>query len=135
MLPRPFHDAATFAGLVILATTLACNDTKNAPKGIDADGSVYIACKGFVTVSGNMQQGYEVRFTDAQGLDHDVRGIHKLEISDLPDKTLCGATDGKSDSQLHEDVNEACKQARASGNAMNWNEKEQRFEINPVCKQ
>lgn len=126
----------TFATLVTLATICACSDTKNAPKGIDADGTIYIACKGFVTVSGNMQEGYEVRFTDASGLDHDVRGIHKLEISDLLDKKICGAADNKGDSEAKKnDVSEACKQARANGTGVKWNDEKKKFEINPVCEE
>jgi hypothetical protein len=121
--------------LVTLATICGCSDTKNAPKGIDADGTIYIACKGFVNISGNMQQGYEIRFTDASGLDHDLRGIHKLEISDLPNRTVCGAAEAQKSAESHKDVSEACKQARANGTATKWNEKEQKFDINPVCEE
>jgi hypothetical protein len=130
----------TFAILAGLAAICACSNTKQAPKGIDADGTFYIACRGFVTVSGNLQEGYEVRFTDASGLDHDVRGIHKLEIADLPDKKVCGAAEGndseaKKDEARKSDVSEACRQARANGTAMKWNEKEKKFDINPVCEE
>jgi hypothetical protein len=112
----------------------ACNDVKDAPKGIDADGTTYIACRGYVTISGNMQEGYEVRFTDDSGLDHDVRGIHKLEVEDLPDKSLCKTTASKSESNGSSNgVSEACKQARANGTAMKWNEGKKAFDINPVC--
>ena len=132
---------AIVACIIALMAVLGCSDTKNAPKGIDADGTVYIACRGFVTISGNMQQGYEVRFTDANGLDHDVRGIHKLEVQDLPNNAACGAVESKASNESKEkpepqkDVNEACKQARANGTAMKWNEKDQKFDINPVCEE
>jgi hypothetical protein len=124
----------------------ACSDMKQAPKGIDADGTTYIACRGFVTVSGNLQEGYQVRFTDESGLDHDVRGIHKLEILDLPDKTVCGQTkteagetgaretNGEVQPQP-KGVNEACKKARANGTNEVWNEAQKKYEINPVCEQ
>lgn len=129
-----------FAVFMTFVVSCGCDNTKSAPKGIDADGTVYIACKGLVSVSGNMQEGYEVRFTDASGLDHDVRGIHKLEIQDLPDKKVCGASESgdseaKKDDANKNDVSEACKQARANGTAMHWNEKEQKFDINPVCEE
>jgi hypothetical protein len=132
---------ATIVALVILATTCACSDTKHAPQGIDADGTIYVACSGFVTISGNMQEGYEIRFTDASGLDHDVRGIHRLEVADLPDAKLCAGTKtdtaaGKSDIESKKnDVSEACKQARANGTAMKWNEHEKKFDINPECEE
>lgn len=132
---------ATATCTIALIFVWGCSDTKNAPKGIDADGTVYIACRGFVMISGNMQQGYEVRFTDADGLDHDVRGIHKLEVQDFPNNAVCGAVGGKTSNEPKEkpesqkDVNEACKQARANGTAMKWNEKDQKFDINPVCEE
>jgi hypothetical protein len=126
----------TFAVVAALTTICACNDTKRAPQGIDADGTIYVACRGFVTISGNLQEGYEIRFTDASGNDHDVRGIHKLEVSDLPDKTVCPAAEGKTDTETKKnDVSEACKQARANGTALKWNEKQRKFDINPVCEQ
>jgi len=92
------------------------------------------ACRGYVTISGNMQEGYEVRFTDDSGLDHDVRGIHKLEISDLPDKSLCKQITSNGESGAKKDgVSDACKEARANGTAMKWNEAKKTFDINPVC--
>jgi hypothetical protein len=120
---------------VVIAVTCACNDMKDAPKGIDADGTIYIACKGYVAISGNMQQGYEVRFTDASGLDHDVRGILKLEVSDLPDVKLCKAAESKSNAGAKEDgVSEECNQARANGTALKWNDGKKQFDVNPVCR-
>ena len=38
----------TLAVLVTLAAICACNDAKEAPKWIDADGTTYVACRGFV---------------------------------------------------------------------------------------
>lgn len=128
---------ARLRGIFGLALTLtaisACNDVKEAPKGIDADGTIYIACRGYVTVSGNMQEGYEVHFTDDSGLDHDVRGIHKLEISDLPEKSLCKQTSNGEFGAKKDGVSDACKEARANGTAMKWNEAKKTFDINPVC--
>ena len=43
----------TFAVLVALATICACDDVKQAPKWIDADGTVYVACRGFVRITAN----------------------------------------------------------------------------------
>jgi hypothetical protein len=125
---------------MIFAALCACTDAKQAPKGIDADGTAYLACKGLVTISGNMQQGYEIRFTDALGMDHDVRGIHKLEVADLPDKKACAETrtdDGATDSNASkkDSVSEACKQARANGTSTKWNEQKQEFEVNPACEE
>jgi hypothetical protein len=131
----------TLATSAILATFCGCSDTKEAPKGIDADGTIYVACRGLVTISGNMQEGYEIRFTDVLGMDHDVRGIHKLEVADLPDKSVCEPTkaDGSSSKGVatptKDAVSEACKEARANGTSTKWNEEKQKFEINPVCEQ
>jgi hypothetical protein len=123
-----------FAVLGVLATLCACSDMKNAPKVIEADGTPYLACSGFVTISGNAQQGYEIRFTDAAGKDHDVRGIHQLDVADPPDSKLCGQykTDGNAISK-RDDVSEECKQARANGTSMKWNDEKKKYEINPVC--
>jgi len=127
----------TFAVLVTLATICACDDTKQAPKGIDADGRVYVACSGFVRISGNMQEGYQVHFTDASGSEHDVRGIHKLEVEDLPDKTVCAQSKAhveKGDvAEPKDNVSEACKEARANGTNLKWNDQTKTFDANPAC--
>jgi hypothetical protein len=128
-----------FATLVL---SFGCNDIKSSPKAIDADGTIYLACTGLVRISGSLQQGYEVSFTDASGLEHDVRGIRKLEISDLPTKTACGNEEHpSSDAAAHDGsekkkdgVSEACEQARANGTSMKWNEDKKRWDVNPVCQ-
>jgi hypothetical protein len=61
-----------------------------APKAISADGVAYLACRGQVSVTiegGGLLGGadiYQISFIDAAGLFHNLRGIHKVEISDIP---------------------------------------------------
>jgi hypothetical protein len=62
----------------------------DAPKVINADGETYLACRGQVSV--NSEGGglfgsadiFKVSFTDVAGLSHTLRGIHKVQISDVP---------------------------------------------------
>lgn len=127
----------------ISTLTCACSDVKQAPKLIDADGDVHVACSGFVTISGDVQQGYEVRFTDDDGSSHDLRGIHKLEVSDPPDgndfcpkqKKASSSSAAPAQNNFTSDsgVSEACKQARARGESMKWNEQTKKWEVSAVC--
>ncbi len=61
-----------------------------APKVINADGQTYLACRDqiSVTAEGGGLLGssdiFRISFTDASGLSHTLRGVHKLEISDIP---------------------------------------------------
>ena len=81
--------------LPILAICWAgCGTPHQTPKAIEADGQSYVACSGMLWVEDNSGLGgaanYEIKFTDANGTDHDIRGVKKLEITDLPDDTpLC----------------------------------------------
>jgi hypothetical protein len=60
----------------------------NAPKLIDADGNAYVACEGLVWVStqngGMGGVSFSIKFTEKGGISRDLRGIKKLDISDVP---------------------------------------------------
>jgi hypothetical protein len=82
---------ATFAVLAASFSLSSCGSDMlpdNAPKLIDADGSAYVACEGFVWVStqdgGSGGASYSVKFTEKDGVSRDLRGIRKLDISDVP---------------------------------------------------
>jgi hypothetical protein len=57
---------------------------------IDADGDTYLACTNLVWIGedgGGLLGGstsFKVSFTDYNGLDHQIRGIKKLSVSDVP---------------------------------------------------
>lgn len=78
------------AAVTIIATLIAigCDRMESAPKLILADGQNYIACKDTVWVGSDSPIGGEATFkgsfTDAAGLYHVLRGIKKLEVSDIP---------------------------------------------------
>jgi hypothetical protein len=67
-----------------------CDNVTSSPKMIEADGQTYIACKDLVWVSiegGGLLGGgetYKITFTDAAGLSHTLRGIKKVEMTDVP---------------------------------------------------
>jgi hypothetical protein len=62
-------------------------EDKPAPKMIVADQTTYVACHGEVAIYTNSSSGvttYDVKFTQADKTEMDVRGIKRLEISDVP---------------------------------------------------
>jgi len=64
--------------------TASLTSTYSAPKFIKADKEQYFACGGKVQVTESSSGLLEIQFTDANGMDHDVRGIKKLELIDPP---------------------------------------------------
>jgi hypothetical protein len=80
----------TLSILALSCVVTACDGIDQSPKLIVADGTTHIACQGLVwsgTESGGLLGGstsLKVSFTDAEGLDHTIRGIKSLSVSDLP---------------------------------------------------
>ena len=61
-----------------------------APKVIEADGTSYMACSGFVHVSSDSpwfggETTYSLSFTDAAKTDMILKGVHKIVISSVPE--------------------------------------------------
>ena len=75
---------------IALAFLCGCGVPHQTPKLIVADGSTYAACQNTLWVSSSSgllggDTSYEIKFTDADGIDHDIRGIKRLEMTDLPE--------------------------------------------------
>jgi hypothetical protein len=86
-----------FVALVVIAVTLLTPhkvQRAGVPKRVEADGITYLACQGVLwlpnerwVVGDTEAQGYEVRFRDAHGVDHELHRVRMLRISDLPSDT------------------------------------------------
>jgi hypothetical protein len=61
----------------------ACDIPQQAPKMIDADGSVSFACDGWVWVSSESGT-FKVSYPDQNRLDVTIRGVKKVSLTDLP---------------------------------------------------
>ena len=75
------------AVIVCSLFAVGCDKAQSSPKFIVADGQTYFACKDMVWVDsegGNGETTFKITFTDAAGLGHMLRGIKKLEVSDIP---------------------------------------------------
>ena len=82
----------TRLGVVLCcASFVGCDELpQKSPKMIEADGQTYVACRDLVWVKleggGFVGSGgtFKVTFTDVAGLGHTLRGLKKVEVSDLP---------------------------------------------------
>jgi hypothetical protein len=88
--------AVTVVIVSIIVTLVSPHSTHRAggPKRIEADGMVYLACQGVLwlpnerwVVGDTEAVGYEVRYRDARGIDHELHKVRMLRISDLPSDT------------------------------------------------
>jgi hypothetical protein len=83
-----FNCTGMLMALLSSVFAVACDKVQNAPKIVVADGETYFACKDSVWVDsdGGFSGGttFKISFTDAAGLGHVLRGIKKLEVSDIP---------------------------------------------------
>ena len=76
--------------LIGVVVAVSCDNIKQSPQGIEADGQTYIACHDLVWIDnegGGILGGettFKVSYTDAQGLAHTVKGIKKLSIHEVP---------------------------------------------------
>ena len=75
--------------LALSCLTASCDNIKQSPQLIEADGQTYVACFGLVWINsdGGLLGGettFTVSFSDASGLGRVVKGIKKLSVSDLP---------------------------------------------------
>ena len=70
----PLLSAAAFC-----ASLAACGDYSMPPKKIEADGSVYYACSGYIH-----SRRYSIEFTDAKGERIALEGLKKLRLVSIP---------------------------------------------------
>ena len=77
----------------------SCHAPRPGPKLIEADGVTYTACGGALWLrnDGNLKDpstmNYDVQFQDAQGLNHHLKMVRMLKVTDLPDDTpLCNSS-------------------------------------------
>jgi hypothetical protein len=71
----------------------SCGSAHNGPKLIQADGVNYTACNGAIWSSNSNDlrdpslKTYTVIFKDAQGVEHEMDTVRRLDVTDLPDDT------------------------------------------------
>jgi hypothetical protein len=79
--------------VMMVAVLLSSRGTQRAgsPKRIEADGVTYVACEGALWLShkseapnDNEPETFYVRFRDAQGVDHELKRVRALRVTDLP---------------------------------------------------
>ncbi|MEY4357474.1 MAG: hypothetical protein RL469_800 [Pseudomonadota bacterium] len=66
---------------VVWMSLAACGDYSMPPKKIEADGSVYYACSGFIH-----SRKRSIEFTDANGERVALDGLKKLRLVSIPTK-------------------------------------------------
>lgn len=94
------YNATMCACALLLAAPGAmasCGDSvKESPQLIEADGQTYVACRDAVYLSnegggglfgGGGETIFRVKFTDAAGLSHVIKGIKKLHVSEVSKAT------------------------------------------------
>jgi hypothetical protein len=94
--------------LALCAILSGCDSVpKMAPKMIVADGTTYFACQELVWIdsTGWGDQTYEVRFTEADGIKRDIRGIKHIEVSDIPPTVLSSLPPYPPDPKTSKDNN------------------------------
>lgn len=69
-----------------LSRELHPENHKQAPLFVEADGQSYLVCSGFVDIStpDDKDGTYGLRFTDATGTSHDIRGVKRFHTSTMP---------------------------------------------------
>jgi hypothetical protein len=86
------------------ATLTACANIPGgmnaAPKIIEADGTFYVACSGFITVyqpsrdvADSSQKTYEITFTDDYGKEQDLKRVKSYSVL-RPDQNEAGSPPG-----------------------------------------
>lgn len=83
---------------IVAAVLASCRARDMGPRLIEADGVNYTACGGVISMldDGNQRDSetwsYDVRFTDARGVNHELKSVRNLRITSLPPHSAaCGA--------------------------------------------
>jgi hypothetical protein len=86
---RKHHARLLFIATICGATLLgSCSAPHTGPKLIEADGVTYAACGGALWVQNENPRNiepitFEVLFQDAQGINHELKGVRMLKVTDL----------------------------------------------------
>jgi hypothetical protein len=76
------------AGLVFVG----CGDSaKEPPQLIEADGQTFVACGTdpvYISNEGSIETTFRVKFTDAGGFSHVIKGIRKLHVTQMPKSAI-----------------------------------------------
>jgi len=79
--------ALVLAGILLVG----CGDSvKEPPQMIEADSQTFVACGSdsvYISNEGGGETTFRVKFTDAAGMSHVVKGIRKLHMTQLPKAT------------------------------------------------
>jgi hypothetical protein len=73
--------------VAVLALGSCGDSTKEPPQMIEADGQTFVACGTepvYISNEGSNETTFRVKFTDAAGMSHVVKGIRKLHVTQLP---------------------------------------------------
>jgi hypothetical protein len=89
------RSTATLLLLLAAFTSLelnSCARPRVGPKLIQADGASYVACNGVlwledVKIPKGYPSTYNVLYRDVQGVNHQLRDVRALRITDLPADT------------------------------------------------
>ena len=83
--------AVSLVALCMSAAMLAsCRPRDMGPRLIEADGVSYAACGGVISALDDSNQrdpetwSYDVWFTDARGVKHELKMVRNLKITSLP---------------------------------------------------
>jgi hypothetical protein len=81
-----------FFGILLIVTFAcsACDYYRSSPQVIKADGEIFVACGSGIWTSsegGGLLGGdttFKISFTDPDGIDHLLRGVKKVSMTDIP---------------------------------------------------
>ena len=87
---RPSETASYALCIAVGLSAITCGDSmKQPPQMIEADGNTFFACGSdtiYITNEGAWFGGettFRLKFTDANGLSHVIKGVRKLHVSEL----------------------------------------------------
>ena len=79
----------SFIGTIFFAALIgSCRAPHAGPKLVEADGVTYAACGGALWVQNENPRNiepvtFEVLFQDARGINHELKGVRTLKVTDL----------------------------------------------------
>jgi hypothetical protein len=86
--PRGRARLLSIAAICGVTLLVSCNAPHAGPKLIEADGVTYAACGGALWVQNENPRNvepitFDVLFQDAQGINHELKGVRMLKVTDL----------------------------------------------------